>query len=461
MPIMFRAARRTAALTIIVATVHGCTGESATSVTAPQRNEPPKQLTILTPHSVRIREAFEIGFNSWRARNKKPYCRIDWITMGTPNCVDYVNAVFTLTRDDKPRKIPDLLFGGGVQDHVGLAERGYCVELAIDETVKKFPAEVGGQPTHDARGRWFATGLSSFGITFNERLCEKRGKVPPRTWADLADPRFAGWVGVAHPRSSGTTQRCLSLILQKHGWAEGWPIIARIFANSRGILARSVDVLEQVSNGIFLAGMAVNFDGLELAGKSNRAITFLNPPGASALSPDVISLVRCSKDRELAEEFVRFCLMEEGQVLWGVKSEFRGSYSETLYHYPIDPAVYSRFEGKLAVPDNPLAADFGLKMDLAQSAARSSLLILMADALEGDNHILLQEAWQAAIEAGSPTEAVTELTRAPLDEAAATKLAEQYAQALKADPEQAVKLRQELAGQIEAQFRGVLRRFKK
>ncbi|MEE8171039.1 MAG: hypothetical protein V3T70_10870, partial [Phycisphaerae bacterium] len=135
--------------------------------------DPVKRLTIVTPHGEKIRTAFEVGFNEWYGRQKEGrYVRFDWVEMGTPQCIRYVEDVFTLVRDEKPHRIPDLVFGGGISDHAVLADRNYCRPLDLNDLIKDLPAEVGGLPTRDSENRWFSTGLSSFGILFNREMCE-------------------------------------------------------------------------------------------------------------------------------------------------------------------------------------------------------------------------------------------------------------------------------------------------
>ncbi|MEE8170635.1 MAG: extracellular solute-binding protein, partial [Phycisphaerae bacterium] len=263
--------------------------------------------------------------------------------------------------------------------------------------------------------------LSSFGILFNREMCERRDIAPPTSWADLAAPRFYGWIGLANPAQSGSNQRCLQIILQKHGWDAGWAIILRMLANARGLVDRSSDAVEQVQSGIFLASCAINFQGERAAALGGEAIAYLNPREASAVSPDVISVLKCAPEPELAERFVRFCLSEEGQKLWGVRAAGSDSNHYTLFHYPIDPRIYTRFADRLALNENPLETNFGLVLDLKDAEPRDALLVAVVNAACGENHVLLQRAWQALIQAGLPVEALAELTAPPFEQEAAEK----------------------------------------
>jgi len=417
------------------------------------RHEPAQRhrLTVITPHNKDIRDAFGVAFGDWYDRKHKQLVSIDWVALGTPRCVSYVDQVFEAPPEARPVAIPDLMFGGGIADHAALADRGYL--LPLSDVSAPVPAEVGGLPTRDEQGRWFATSLSTFGIVYHQRDCDLRGIAPPATWTDLADPRFFGWVGLADPRASGSNRQCLNLILQQAGWQDGWGLVLRILANARALMDSSGDVLTGVRQGVFLPAFAVNFDGQALGETSDGVVRYVNPAGATVITPDVVSVLRCARDADLAAEFVRFCLSREGQVLWSVPQADRATYGNTLYHYPIVPEIYQEYADRLSVPENPYEADFGLRLDLAESRWRLALLDPLVAAATGENHVQLQRAWRAAIEAGLPPAAVAELTSPPFDETRARELA---AQLETADPAAAARLQTEWAAAFAAKYQRVL-----
>lgn len=417
-----------AAAVILVATASGCSDESSPATPAAPRASatPPPTLTIVTPHNEVIRRAFEEGFASWHLAKHKSWVRIEWVALGTPQCVQYVNDVYAKAGEDRPHQIPDLMFGGGLSDHQTFVKRAYSRPVKLGDLLKDVPATVGGLPTHDADGRWCSTGLSSFGIVFNETACRQRNLAPPTTWKDLGDPRFRSWIGLADPSRSGSHKRCMTIILQQLGWQEGWGTLVRILANSRGLMPRSADVLNQVAGGIALTGFSVNFDGQEVAESTAGRVRYVNPAGATMAEPDVVTLLTCGKNAALAEDFVRYCLSDDGQSLWSVRGGGRTAGGQTLYHFPISRDVYKRHAAKLAVKENPLETDFGLKFNIDASEKQAAILEPLVAAACGDNHVLLQQAWDAIVAKGLPAPAVAELTAPPFDEAQAMDLGQKY-----------------------------------
>jgi iron(III) transport system substrate-binding protein len=402
-------------------------------------NEPPPQpkraaqLVILTPHNETIRETFAEAFWNWHMDNRGAPVRITWIYRGTPQCVEYVRASRAAQPAGGRYVDADVMFGGGIADHAALAKLGFCRSLELDRELEHIPPTLHGLPTRDPDKRWFATGLSSFGMLYNEQACGWRGKDPPKTWADLADPRFMGWLAVADPSGSGSHRECLALILQTQGWDAGWPMVMKILGNTRALNARSGEALSQVEQRVSLATFAVNFDGMSRAARSGGTLKYIDPAGATIFSPDIVSVLSTGRNAEVAMDFVRYLLSEEGQALWAVKREHRPDpYGATLYHYAILPQIYERDARELAVTHNPLGPEgerTAATFDPAGTDWQARLLNpLVRAACRDENHVRLQRLWQALNEKGVSDDVraagLAELTAPPFDEQQAVEYAQ-------------------------------------
>jgi spermidine/putrescine-binding protein len=219
------------------------------------------------------------------------------------------------------------------------------------------------------------------------------------------------------------------LILQEQGWERGWATIMRILGNARALTQRSTQALDQVVSGESIAAFAINYDGQRRVAESGGRLRFVVPQGVSSVSPAVVSVLKSAREPALAEAFVRYNLSEEGQKLWGIRSEYGSVNAPTLYHYPIVPSTYEKFGAELAMQDNPLTLDHGRDLDLAKSRAQlAALEPLLTTATHGGNHLLLQRAWEAITSAGMPKGPLAELTAAPLDENGAYALGKRYRQ---------------------------------
>lgn len=394
----------------------GC--NPAPSDPAPANTEAPKpirRLVVLTPHNPDIQYAFTAGFARWAIENLDERVHIEWIYRGTPQCVDYVRNVVQSERRNV-REFPDIMFGGGLADHGTLRDEKLSRKVDVGDAMADVPETVNGYPTRDAEGYWFATGLSSFGIFYHKAACEARGIAPPKTWADLAHPRFFEWLAVADPRASGSHRECLTFILQHEGWEKGWSTIHKILGNVRALSARSGDALQLVESGFALATFAVNFDALPRVNRSGGKLAYIDPAGATTATPDIISALSTGEEQELANAFIKYVLSEEGQLLWSLRSEERTTPGATLYHYPLIPSIYETHADKLSISLNPFKAAFSLEVDVEQARQQSLALKPLVTAACGDQHIPLQQIWEQLLAMDLPAEAVTSLTKAPLDE---------------------------------------------
>jgi len=398
----------------VLAILTGMSGGCAEPANSKQTTSPPLSLTIITPHSDRIQQSFEVGFSEWHRAEMGRNVDIQWITRGTPQCVQYIEDIFESRGGAESGGRPDVMFGGGIADHAMLTRAGRTRKIDVAKAIADIPESINDMPTRDREGHWYATGLSTFGIIYNHGMCEIRDVTPPVTWSDLAGPAYFGWTAIADPTASGSHAQAMVMILERFGWQEGWPIIIRTLANARVLAPGSSMATEQVTSGYCLAGYSVNFTGLA-AQESERGVKYINPDGATAATPDVISVLKTSTNPDLAARFVEFCLSKPGQATWGVRPEFRQTVGDTLYHYPINPKIYEEFEGKLAVNENPFQSTFGTTIDLDRAANESALIAPLVQAACGDNHVLLQRAWRAIINNDMNAEALAELTKLPID----------------------------------------------
>lgn len=389
----------------------GCDNAANSRVQSPP--PAPTWITVVTPHNERIQSAFQAGFSDWYNEQHGESVYFNWIKRGTPECLSYV----ALAAQDggQNTQLPDLMFGGGIADHMWLQQNNYSRPAQLKSTLEKLPVTLDDMPLYDKAGHWFATSLSSFGMLCNAHALAAREIAAPATWTDLADPRFAGWIGMASPSVSGSTRECLLVILQDQGWEQGWQTITQILANAPALVDGSGVALHQVETGVSLVTFAVNFDGLALAAASDGHLNYVQPSPATLVSPNAVSLLKSAEPSRaaIAEEFVRFVLSESGQKLWGLRADAVGN-AETLYHYPILPSVYENHKDDLALTDNPLQNKVGTSYDPDQRADYSRIMLPLVSAI-AKHHIPLQRAMRVARETGR----VDELARPLLDEHAA------------------------------------------
>ncbi len=372
-------------------------------------------LEIITPHNEDIQGEFERAFVRQIGRPLK----VRWIKKGTGQIIQQLDAQ---ERGKKGASFDlDVFFGGGVPDHELAAGKGYLEAPNLPaEIVAAIPPQIAGVVNYSDKRLWYGSALSAFGVLINVKALGAQNLPPIQTWADLADPKYYGWLVVADPRKSSSVRVSYELILQQYGWEKGWPMLMQIGANSRLVVDSSSAIPNEVGGGNAIAGPCIDFYGYARVAESNDgSLIYMNPQGGSAITPDPISLLRKAPHRELAEKFIAFVLSEAGQKLWALPVGAPGGPTEhALHRMPIRRDVCDQLEGKMTVRNPYKEAEAGTfrKVDGELQAARNVVLSELFGAAIVDQHDDARSAWKAMIDGGMRRDAVEEWSRLPFTE---------------------------------------------
>ena len=372
-------------------------------------------LVIFTPHNEQIRHEFSRSFNRWRIEQDLGFVQFDWrASGGTSDLRRQVLSQFEQLARRQQEDVgigADLFFGGGEYDHNKLA-RGVHVPrngqpVRISATVPMslpsglldsiFPQPtIGSERLYHPDRYWIGTALSSFGIVYNRDLLSMLDLPEPKTWSDLSDTRYFGWIALADPHHSGSIAATYDAILRRLGWQEGWMVLRRIFANTRYFASSATKVPVGVSNGEAAAGMCIDFYGRFQAGAvGGQRIGYVDPAYMTATTADPISLFRGAPHRPLAEQFVVWLLSDRAQQLWQRRIDPEGEPELfELRRQPVRPDVYTaRNRQSWADPD---IDPFGTASPFAPGIPSFfSLIGDLTHAIAIDVHQELIAAWNA------------------------------------------------------------------
>ena len=439
-------------------------------------------LVVVTPMNEAIRHEFAIGFSKWHEERYGAPVKVDWRNIGgSTEIFRYVQSEFVSSfrawwegqgrawradgasimmaksfgaaqrpdgvseadwaervalrkafRDtDDPNAFScgmDMYFGGGAYDGQSATDQGLAVApwpeggepaglLKTADGRELVPSDMSGETWR--RPTFYGTTLSTFGICFNrDRMAALGIGREPTSWADLADIRWRGTLGVADPTKSGSIAKAFETIVQvecrkaveaagfsaadvaayeaafaeaklpagelpdgvpaayqeavERGWANGVRLVQRIGANARYFTDSANKVPLDVGAGNAAAGLCIDFYGLFEAEVSNGArgsdgpMGYRTPPGESGVSCDPITLLRGAPHRELACRFVEYLLSEEGQRLWCYRPGTPGGpETYALMRLPIrrdfypseEPGFQAGYEAHRAFTSRDLGAD--------------------------------------------------------------------------------------------------------
>ncbi|NRA67859.1 MAG: extracellular solute-binding protein [Pseudobacteriovorax sp.] len=376
------------------------------------------KLIILSPHRKSIQQEYVPAF---KAHYKKAYGKdvtVEWLDQGgTSDDVRFLKAKFA--NNPKTTGI-DIFWGGGSATYVELADMGFFQpHMPPKEIVATIPQKVAGVYLYDDKRTWHGTAMSSFGVFYNKKILKFDGLPAPKTWSDLANPKYVGNISVADPRRSGSSNTMNNIILQSLGWEKGWELLTAMAGNTRSFTHASSDPIKAVVSGDVAVALAIDFYAQAKIGDLGAEnLGFSLPEGQTVLDPDPVAVLTGAPNKLVAERFVNFLLSVPAQKLLVLpKGHAEGPKFASMGRMSINQATYKETEGQRIGTFNPFQAKNFLSLDLKRATRMQRVFNDLVGALLIDTHSDLKKAWKKVIKAGNKPEAVAALGRPPISEA--------------------------------------------
>lgn len=432
-------------------------------------------LVIITPHLEAVRRKFGKAFSQWYAQKYHRAVSIEYLSFGGGDIIRFFQASEAAYQRSGTYNI-DIVWGGSDSMFNDVLKRRYLDKITLDPAVMTaaFPqADIGGVPLYDpdpvTGPRWFGAALSSFGILFNRDLLKSLRLPEPKTWSDLADPRYQGWIELADPTRSASAKTALMVIVEREmqtasqehrseadGWARGMGLIRQIAANARGFTSAANELPGAVSSGDAAAAMAIDFYArAQIAAVGGRRIGYVEPQGATAVTPEPIALARGAPHAETARRFIEFVLSETGQRLWITKAGAGETPELSLQRLPIMPSVYDH-PVNFTEFTNPYRIVGGFNTNPSRRAAlglMDELIALCCIDLLTELRATRKEITESPREA----ELDAKLGTFPVDQAASQAGMEVHGRMLKGRPEDWLTLQRQWRQQFREEYRALRR----
>jgi len=354
------------------------------------------EVVVISPHWDGIKEETSRAFSTWHKKKYGQPAMIRWREAGggSSQIVRFLRAEYQTNSGTGI----DVLYGGGVDPFRELEKDGLLTRYNPPaDILDQIPAQLNGTEIFDPDHEWFGAALSGFGIITNERVRQAVGLPEVRTWADLTDPRLAGWISASDPRASGSALAIYEIILQSYGWEKGWAVLMEMSGNVRNFLSSSAASAVEVGVGDAAYGVAIDTYGQTQAGYYGSGnVSFVLPEGQTVITPDSIAILKNPPHPELARHFVEFALSREGQLLWMLpKGSPGGAMHSVINRMSVVPALYDELAGVTPILTNP----FKMRSDFVYSAQlgskRRAILSVLIAAWMIDTHDILAPAWKA------------------------------------------------------------------
>lgn len=200
----------------------------------------------------------------------------------------------------------DIWFGGGVDSYISATDLGYLEQYVSPEAEAINPAY------SDADGYWTGLALVPAGFLVNNDVLAEKNLEAPKTWEDLADPKYKGEIIMASPAISGTQYAILNGTIQAYGEEKGWEVWKGINENVDFYAQGGGEPGPKCAAGEF--GIAVlAMTGGTFAMEAEYPVTAVYPEDMIPWTPAPIAIFKNSQNKDSAKVFVDYFLSKEGQ----------------------------------------------------------------------------------------------------------------------------------------------------
>ena len=276
----------------------GCSnggGQSSSSGTSSsEAAEKPYEGTTLN-----VMLAYGGAEKSFDAFTEKTGIKIEYVEISTGKALAQMQA-------ENGNTTADVWFGGGVDSYIAATELGYLEPYVSPE------AEAIDESYRDKDGYWTSLALVPAGFLVNNDVLAEKNLEAPKTWEDLADPKYKDEIIMASPAISGTQYAILNGTLQAWGEEKGWDIWGKINDNVDFYAKGGGEPGPKTCAGEY--GIAIlAMTGGTFALEEEYPVTAIYPEDMIPWTPAPIAIFKNSQNKEAAKVFVDYMLSKEGQ----------------------------------------------------------------------------------------------------------------------------------------------------
>ncbi|MEG2353577.1 MAG: ABC transporter substrate-binding protein [Clostridium sp.] len=200
----------------------------------------------------------------------------------------------------------DIWFGGGVDSYISASELGFLEKYVSPE------ADAINPTYRDKDGYWTGLALVPAGFLVNKDILAEKGIEAPKTWKDLADPKYKNEIIMASPAISGTQYAIVNGLLQALGKEEGWKLLEEINKNVDVYAKGGGEPGTKVCAGEYGIGILA-LTGGTFGMEAEYPVKAISPDDFIPWTPAPIAIFENSKNKEAAKVFVDYMLSKEGQ----------------------------------------------------------------------------------------------------------------------------------------------------
>jgi iron(III) transport system substrate-binding protein len=172
----------------------------------------------------------------------------------------------------------------------------------------------------DPQGRWFATTGYFAGFCVNTEVLKKNNLPMPTSWQDLLNPVYKGQIVMPNAASSGTGYLQIVSLLQMKGEERGWQYLKDLDKNIAQYIKSGSRPCKAAATGEYAIGLSFAFSGVKQI-IEGYPIKLVIPSEGAGYEVEVNMLMKTSKNKEDAKQFLDWLLTLDAAKLYGERAE--------------------------------------------------------------------------------------------------------------------------------------------
>lgn len=223
----------------------------------------------------------------------------------------------TMARVEAERANPqaDVIWGVFNDYLTGAATKGLLERYAAKES-QAIPARF-----RHPENLWQGVTLLAVGFAVNKKKMEELKLTPPRSWADLLDPKYKGHIVMSNPSTSGTAYLLLASHAARLGEDRMWQYYDALDKNLAQVTKSGGAPGRMAVSGETPIGVALGYE-VEVAKKQGAGIDVIYPTDGIAWTFEGNALVKGAKNPQNARRFLDWAVSKSAMAAY---AEWRGA----------------------------------------------------------------------------------------------------------------------------------------
>lgn len=257
------------------------------------------ELTVYTAVEAEDLKKYAAKFNE-----DYPDIKINWVR-------DSTGIITAKLLAEKNNPQADVIWGLAATSLLLLKSEGMLEGYApagVDKLDKKF-VDTSNPPAWVGMDAWVAA------VCYNTVEAKKANLTPPKTWKDLADPKYAGQVIMPNPASSGTGFLDVSSWLQMFGEDGGWKFMDGLHKNIARYTHSGSKPCKLAAAGEIPIGVSFAFRGAKSKAKG-APLEIIVPEEGVGWDMEATAIVAGTSKLAAAKKLVDWSITKKANVMY-------------------------------------------------------------------------------------------------------------------------------------------------